>query len=149
MPGAKDIDPVSFWIDEEVSCDVNYQAVGDTCGTSYQWLIVLFIKRVLDRQNLIYFLIIYLALQMPCINDIWPNMNNVDKLIYYVFHFYPLKEIIITHSKIFCMIFADGFSLECPVLQSSIESLVFCIVYNIWRLFYGICMNVFPNNTTE
>ena len=47
MPGAQNIDPMSFWIDEEVSCDVNYKAVGDTCGTSYQSLIDLFIKRVL------------------------------------------------------------------------------------------------------
>ncbi|KAI0238725.1 hypothetical protein LSAT2_010524, partial [Lamellibrachia satsuma] len=40
MPGAKDIDMSSFWIEEEVSCKYNYQAVGDTCvkctaGTIY------------------------------------------------------------------------------------------------------------------
>ncbi|KAK2142521.1 hypothetical protein NP493_4852g00002 [Ridgeia piscesae] len=40
MPGAKDIDLLTFWIEEEVSCEDGYQAVGDICvkctvGTFY------------------------------------------------------------------------------------------------------------------
>ena len=38
MPGAKDIDRMSYWIEEEVSCEDGYQAVGSTCGT-YTWYI--------------------------------------------------------------------------------------------------------------
>ena len=32
MPGAKNIDRMSYWIEAEVSCEDGYQAVGSTCG---------------------------------------------------------------------------------------------------------------------
>ena len=34
MPGAKDIDLRTFWIEEKVSCEVGYEAVGENCGES-------------------------------------------------------------------------------------------------------------------
>jgi len=32
MPGAKNIDVSTFWIEEEVSCKSDYEAVGENCG---------------------------------------------------------------------------------------------------------------------